>query len=197
MMTKRLFSYGVVCLSVLWLSACASGPRVTTDFDQSFAFAGVRTLAFEPFSSEGDNLLLSDMQKKRLRQVMSAILQQRGYEVVDREASPDALLNWHLVTRERTAVRTYSPTVRPLYCWYCGPWMNTQVDMSDYTEGTHILDLINPAKKEGVWRAVVSVPLSLHANPERADRQLHAIATALLSEFPARTTYQPAASGSI
>ncbi len=199
-MKKRLFPLAVVWLAALVLGACALGPpRVTTDFDRSYTFTHIKTVAFEPFTAKGDNLMLSDMQKNRLREMMMAVLRQRGYDVVAKNESPDALLNWHLVTRERTSVRTYSHNTTPplhWHCWYCGPWMSTQVSMDEYTEGTHILDMIDPARKEGVWRAVVSVPLSLHADPERADRQLQAIAAALLSEFPPRGVDQDAPVGS-
>lgn len=184
-MKNKQISKVMAAFTILLLAACATGPRVTTDYDSSFSFAGVERIAFEPFKAEGDGVLLSDMQKNRLRDMMATELTARGYTIVDRTETPDLLLNWHLVTSERSDVRAYVATPG-YYCWYCGPWMSTQVVSSNHTEGTHIVDMIDPVKKEGVWRSVVSSPLSIHASPERMDKRLRMIAQALLKNFPAR-----------
>ena len=116
----------IACLTVL-LSACSSGgsssstPTATTDFDPGFDFSGVRKIAIQPIHRTPESqAVLSDIQIGRVNESLTAELQRRGFELVTDNADADMLLVWHLVTEERTDVRTYN-SMSYYNCWRCGP----------------------------------------------------------------------------
>jgi hypothetical protein len=83
----------------------------------------------------------------------------RGYTLSD---DPDLLVNFNAILREKTDVRT---TPAPMYGGYYGyrggfydPWMGygyaQETHVSQYTEGTFNIDLVDARKKKLVWEAV-------------------------------------------
>ena len=63
-----------------------------------------------------------------------------GFEVVSDNSEADIYLIWHLVTEERTDVRTYN-SMSYYNCWGCGPAVS-DVSVRQYTQGTFIIDMI-------------------------------------------------------
>jgi hypothetical protein len=97
-------------------------------------------------------------------------LESKGLRVVEDQSQADALVNWHLATQEKADVRTYNTgssmsmgmgmgmggyghyNRASMYnCWNCG---GTEVSVHNYTEGTFIVDVIDPALQQSVWRSV-------------------------------------------
>ena len=79
-------------------------------------------------------------------------------------------MTWHLSTQNKTDIRTYeTPTHGGYYgsynrysrynCWSCYPNTRTEVSVREYTEGTFIVDLIDPDIKQSVWRGVIQSKL--------------------------------------
>ena len=77
------------------------------------------------------------------------------------------LVSWHLATQQKTDVRTYETPAYGGYhgygpynrysnysCWSCMP-TRTEVSVQDYTEGTFIVDMIDPVRLQGY-----DIPLS-------------------------------------
>lgn len=154
-------------LSVLLL-ACASGPpKPDVDYNQSYDFSQVRSVAFleDSGSVAGDNpLQLSDIQKDRVDTAIRHALFLKGIALVDDAADADMLISWHLLTQFKTDVQTYDrPGYMGMYygynryslynCWSCRG-MSTEVSVRDYTEGTFIVDMIDPEMERSVWRGV-------------------------------------------
>ena len=180
------------CLKILLLalpllvSACSSTPTATTDFDPGFDFSGVRTVAIQPLNREVTSPAdVSDMQAGRLDQSLADELSRRGYTVVSDSAAADMLLTWHLVTQERTQVRTYnSMSARYTTCWHCRPTSTDSIRVTQYTRGTLIVDLLDPARMQSVWRSVFESRLRDLPNPEQAAEMRRQAAEALFREFP-------------
>ena len=157
-MTKRLNIFKAACAGslALLLAACASGPpKPDVDYNPSYDFSEVRSVAFLEDSGTvaGDNpLQLSDMQKERIDTAIRHALSLKGIALVEDPADADMLVSWHLLTQFKTDVQTYNRY--SLYnCWSC-MGMSTEVSVRDYTEGTFIVDMIDPAMKRSVWRGV-------------------------------------------
>ena len=115
------------------LTACSSTPTATMDFDPGFDFSGVRKIAIQPINrTVASQVILSDMQIGRVNESLTAELERRGFQVVQSNADADMLLAWHLVTQERTDVRTINSTTR-YNCWNCrgmGMGMGTSTNVT-------------------------------------------------------------------
>lgn len=191
----RRFSPAVFAgLLALFIAGCATTPTPVVDFKQDYDFSHVEKIGFFNGSSHvsGDNpMQLSDMQIGRVDKALTNILQRKGFTVVENADEADLLLSWHLATQHKTDVQTYSsPSYGMGYgygrynayagynCWDC---FNTDVRVSNYTEGTFIVDMIDPATKKSVWRSVTQSRLK-HRRDESQERYDEA-ATVVLTGF--------------
>ena len=128
---------------------------------------------------------VSDMQAARLNQSLKDELSRRGYDVVQNPVEAHMLMTWHLVTQERTNVRTYnSMSARYSTCWSCAPASSSSVRVTQYTRGTLIVDLLDPARGQSVWRSVLDSRMRDISDPEDAAEIRRTAAEAIFNEFP-------------
>jgi hypothetical protein len=172
-------------LLALLLVACSSTPTANTDFDPQFDFSGVKKIAIQPIHRTVESqAILSDMQIGRVNASLTAELVRRGFQVVPDNNDADMLLAWHLVTQERTDVRTFNSATR-YNCWNCrGMGASTNVSVRQYTHGTFIVDMIDPARMQAVWRAVFESRMRDHSDPARAAEARDTAVAAALADFP-------------
>lgn len=179
----------------LLLTACATTLRPDVDYKPDYDFGQVGTIGFyaESGSVKGDNpLQLSDMQVERIDNGIRNALSTKGYALTDDAAEADLLISWHLVTQFKTDVDTHDSGF-PLgwyhgynrysmyNCWGCiGP--RTEVVSRNYTDGTFIVDMIDPALERSVWRGVVNSRLS--GDQIRDQEAANRAAEAIFAAFP-------------
>jgi len=155
------------------------------DFDPGFDFTGVRKIAILPFDrAVSSSAAVSDMQVGRLNQSLTDELSRRGYDVVANSHEADMLLTWHLVTQERTSIRTYnSMSARYSSCWQCANMTDT-VRVTQYTRGTLIVDLLDPARMQSVWRSILVSRMRDMSDPVEAEEIRRTAVEAIFTEFP-------------
>ena len=184
-------------LTAILVSACASGPpKPTVDYKPDYNFMAVKKIAFYRESGQvtGDNpLQLSDIQRGRVDEALSYALRNKGFEIISDSSQADLLMSWHLVTQHKTDVRTYeTPTYGGGYygrynrysaynCWSCSP-TRTEVSVQNYTQGTFIVDMIDPQMKKSVWRGVTQSRLK--GNHSEDQGKYNEAATAMFASFP-------------
>mgnify|MGYP001814214256 CR=1 FL=1 len=194
---KRIATAGMALSLALLLGACASTIEPVFDYKQDYDFSKVRKIAFYKGSGQvsGDNpLQLSDFQKERLDDALALELRNRGFDVVDDPSQADMLLSWHLGVQDKTDVRTYeTPAYGAGYaryggyhrysmysCWNC---TNTEVRVTNYTEGTFIIDMIDPGLQKSVWRSVTQSKLK-GKKDEDEPGEINEAAALVLGGFP-------------
>ena len=166
------------------LGACASGlPEPTLDHNPDYDFGQIKTYAFaHRRGGPADFTVLSDMEVDRVNHAFERAMTQRGYQRVDRRADADILLSWELLTRDRTDVRSYNATSY-YSCWGCGPAVS-DVRVRQYTQGTLIVDMIDPDERKSVWRSVVQSKLNDRQEVEGQQERFNAVAEHMLTGFP-------------
>lgn len=179
------------------VSACASGPpKPTVDYKPDYDFSKVYKVKFYHESGEvsGNNPIpLSDMARDRIDDALENALRNKGMVWVKDASEADLLVSWHLVTEDKTDVRTYeTPTMGAGYgrwggynsysmynCWGC---TQTQVSVSNYTQGTFIVDMIDPKLKKSVWRGVMQSRLK--GDFKQDQERYNAAAARMFESFP-------------
>ncbi|MEP4147118.1 MAG: DUF4136 domain-containing protein [Halioglobus sp.] len=166
------------------VTACATPLEATMDFDSSFDFTQVKKIALQPVDREDlASLHISDMQEARIDQALTDELQRKGFEIVTDNSQADVYMIWHLVTEERTDVRTYN-SMSYYNCWGCGPSVS-DVSVRQYTQGTFIVDMIDPLRNKSVWRSIIESRLrNQPENTEVLAEERREAATAVFAEFP-------------
>jgi hypothetical protein len=140
------------------MSACASGPQVTSDYDQNADFASYRTFAFfEPLGTDRAGYV--SIVTERLKGLSRLQMEQRGYQYDP--ASPDLLVNFLVQSRLKTEYVPPPPMPwGPNYFGYRMGWYDPWVgygfgpDVVQYTEGVLTIDLIDARGKQLVWEGV-------------------------------------------
>ena len=182
-MTHRaLLTLAALTLSAL-VTACTTPLEAVTDHDSQYDFSRVKTVAIQPFSrTDPGAVRISDMQVTRVNNALSDELRRKGLQVVDDNSQADVYLTWHLVTQEKTDVRSYN-SASYYSCWRCGPSVS-DVSVRQYTEGTLIVDLVDPRRNQSVWRSTIQSRLKSQPDPEGAEARLQEAAQAIFAEFP-------------
>ncbi|MDH4073033.1 MAG: DUF4136 domain-containing protein [Gammaproteobacteria bacterium] len=156
---NRLSSISVALL-VLVLSGCASAPDIRSDYDRTADFGSYRTYNF----IEGAGPDHEGYESLFTRYMLVAIakeMENRGYT---RSDNPDLLVNFNAYIQDKTKVTQTMAPPPPMGGYYgyrgayYGAWggygYGTETHVSQYTEGTFNIDLIDARKKQLVWEAV-------------------------------------------
>jgi hypothetical protein len=147
----------VAATVALLLAGCASGPKLFVNEDPSVDFTTYRTFAFaEPLGT--DRPEYSSMLSTYLRNAARRELEARGYRFS--ETSPDLLVNFYVKTTEKvtsTSVPT-GPAYGAGYYGYrgmnYGVWTGYETQVSQYTEGTLNVDMVDSKLRRLVWEGV-------------------------------------------
>jgi len=156
---REKISFGLMLVAVALVTACASKPTIQSDYDRSIDFSQYKTYGyFNPMGIENPNY--SSLLGQLFRDAIDAQMQARGYV---RSDNPDLLFNVSARLEEKTQVTTMTdPMMYGGYYGYRGglyaPWggygYGTTTQVSQYTEGTVNIDMVDPRLKRMLWEGV-------------------------------------------
>ena len=146
-------------LAVFAITAACGGNPIRSDYDPTADFSQYETYNF--FADAGpESTNYQSFFSQYMIAAISREMESRGYVKSD---DPDLLVNFNAVLKEKTQVRSSpTPTYGMGYYGYRGgfydPWMGygyaTETHVSQYTEGTFNIDLVDAKRKQLVWEAV-------------------------------------------
>jgi hypothetical protein len=145
---------GVIAMA----TGCGSSGKLRSDYDPTADFSQYETYNF--FSDAGpEDTNYQSFFSKYMVAAISREMEKRGYT---KSNDPDLLVNFNAILQDKTDVRTVPSTMGMGYYGYRGgfydPWMGygyaTETHVSQYTEGTFNIDLVDARRKKLVWEAV-------------------------------------------
>jgi hypothetical protein len=142
------------------MTACASSTKIQSDYDRSVDFSQYKTYGYyNPMGIENPNY--SSLLGQMFRDAIDTQMLARGYV---KSSNPDLLFNVSARLEDKTRVTT---TTDPMmygggYYGYRGgmysPWggygYGTTTHVSQYTEGTVNIDMVDPKLKRMLWEGV-------------------------------------------
>ena len=155
---KRILTITGILVLAAGASGCA-GDNIRSDYDPTADFSQYNTYNF--FADAGPEQ--TNYQSFFSQYMVAAItreMEMRGYS---KSNDPELLVNFNAILQEKTDVRTTpAPSYGGGYYGYRGgyydPWggygYGTETHVSQYTEGTFNIDLVDARKKKLVWEAV-------------------------------------------
>ena len=170
---RRSITIAAVLVVAAGASGCASDP-IRSDYDPTADFSQYTTYNF--FADAGpEETNYQSFFSQYMVAAISREMEARGYT---KSNDPDLLVNFNAILREKTDVRT---TPAPTYGGYYGyrggfydPWGGygyaTETHVSQYTEGTFNIDLVDARKKKLVWEAVGTGKISQKVLEELEER---------------------------
>jgi len=129
-------------------------------------------------SSTNDPMLVNSISNRALRADLIKGFENRGYALSD---TPDFTVAYYASTKDKLDV-TYWDYGYPYYprWWGFGPY--EQPTVTEYTQGTVIVDVIDPNTKELLWRGQGVAKVS--DNEAQYEQDLWKTVTAILDKFP-------------
>ncbi len=188
--TKAVF---LMAFTGLLLAACsASGPKIYTDQDPNVLLNQYRTFGFyNPMSIEGTGY--STLFGQTFREAIGRELRAKGYVESDK---PQLAINVSARLAEKTKVTT---THDPYYGGYYGyrrgryaygTWgtygYGTSTHVSQYTEGTVNVDIVDLSETRMVWEGVAIGRLKGDRSNAEVRQAINEGVTTMFADFPAR-----------
>src|SRR5262245_16005684 len=169
--------------SIAVFLAC-SGIHVTTDYDPNADFSNLRSYAWFDESSgvQGDRPDVTSLLDRRVRSAVDAELQRKGFSLVDKRAA-SVFVNYRLGVETKLDVNTINTGHGcGRYGRYGG--LGTTTTVSEYQEGTLLIDLIDPASKQLVWRGTGQARIRQSSSPEERENRINEAVKEILADFP-------------
>jgi len=162
----------------LFLLGCST-LDVNVDYDDSYSFSGVKSFKVVHNVKEGENTLVND----RITAAIESELEKKGY-VKSRDA--DLVFVYHYNVKDKTDIRTDYQMVGYGGFGYGGA-MIAHTNTYNYTQGTIIIDALNPKTKKIVWRSVGTLELQEKETPKEKREYVNKIIQKMLASYPRRS----------
>lgn len=184
----------MLSIAALFLTGLASAastptpPEVTTRYDQSVDFSAYRTFAFfEPLAVETAGY--EPVVAKTMKAAARAEMEKRGY--VYAETGADLLINLSAKLAKQLEVKPVESVAPPVYFTfrqgYYSDWSaESQSEVTEYTEGTINVDLIEAKSKKLVWEGV-----AVGRATKKTKRNREAVLTDAVAEIFSKYWYRP------
>ena len=168
----------VLLFIVLGFTSCGS-VRVATDYDSKTDFKTYKTFAF--FKKGIDKARISDLDKRRVLRAIETQLLAKGYK---KSSSPDILVSIFAKSREKVNVAIGERNGFFNNFWFPNYYFGRdRVRISQHTEGTLFIDLIDTTSKELLWQGIGSGALGAKTGPKKEER-IQRFVQEILDEFP-------------
>ena len=188
---KKMSQFVMLTSVVMLLASCASKPVIETDYDHTINFSQYTTYGF--FNPMGiENPSYSSIYGSIFRDAISKEMESRGYKMSD---NPDLMINVSGRLQDKTKVTTTSdPYMGGGYYGYrrgaYGAWggygYGTQTHVSNYTEGTVNVDMVDRAMKRMVWEGVAVGRIDEKRTNEESRTNIYAGIQEMFAGYPFR-----------
>jgi len=147
-----LFTLGFLLFS----SSCVT-IDIRIDYDRTFDFSTLRRFQFmarqrQPLAKSRDTSFIRDpFFTRAVEREIEAALSEKGYRLAGSQRNADFLISYYAVARNETTIR---PTTYRMGRYGRGRFSAGRVYR--YKQGTLVIDIIDNAQKELVWRGIGS-----------------------------------------
>jgi hypothetical protein len=173
-MKIRAVLFSILLISI---SSCAT-MKVYTDFDRDLSVRNYATFGWpeaKQFEGKNDPLYYNELNDKRIKNETSIQLKKNGYEFT--ETNPALKVHYHIVLNDR-ALLNPDP-----FGTYGQDWITRNVNVSEFREGTLIIDLMDSKTNNLVWRGW-AVNFLDEDNPDKMEDQFNTAIRKIFEKFP-------------
>jgi hypothetical protein len=161
---------------IILFSGCSS-ISVTEDYDPTYDFAKLKTFGFIPITEKAG---IDQINADRLSNAIKTELTAKGYTVSDKADFGIALF---FSKSTKTDIQSYGYGYGYGY-GYRGMGYGGNVSVSQYDEGTLVIDFIDITSNKLVWRGIGQGVLQSNLTVEERTANINNAVTQILSQFP-------------
>jgi hypothetical protein len=173
---QPLFVFLVVTSAV----ACSS-LKVGYDYDSTANFNGYHTYDWVADKQEvtGDKRLDNSLLDGRIRTTIGTQLRVKGY-TTSLNKQPDFYVAYHLGIKDMMKGSSTQDYIGD----YAHGTFTTISDIQPYKEGTLLIDIVDAASQQLVWRGSALTEVDAGMSPEDRNDRINKIVHAMLAHFP-------------
>ena len=180
---RTLVLLQLLCLTIL-IGACSPIRSISYDYNRAVDFSGLRTYDWMPVPAEMQEK--EALMLERIKKAVNSRLEAKGFRITRGE--PDFLVATSFGQVEKLKVYDYGYSYYgPSRSYDYGPSYGG-VSSFYYREGALVLDFIDTASKEVVWKGVATVYLNKDQTPEKIDDVVNEAVEKILLNFPPAIT---------
>jgi hypothetical protein len=178
---KRMKTIIITCvlLSVGWISSCSTIYDVRYDYDNHTDFQTLKTYDWMPIP---DGIDTNSLVVQRVKNATEPELETKG--LVKAPSAPDFLIVQHISTQEHIDVTNWGYGYGPYYRYGGGYWGPGGVPTYSYEEGTLVLDFVDPATKQLLWRGSAKADIDYVDSPEESWELIEKAVKEILKQYP-------------
>lgn len=189
MNTIRVAAKAFLLAGLVLLTACATGPRISTEADPEADFSRYRSFGFyAPLAIEKEGY--ASAASERMKDAARAQMEARGY--VYTSDKPDLWLNINAYTQQRTDV-TSVPTIDYSYYYsyrargyYVVPYWRDRTDVYRYSEGTLNVDLVDVERNRLVWEGIAVGRVGRSKDVSERNARIDGAMADIFAQYPHR-----------
>jgi len=173
----------VAFLGAVLISACSPQLKVTTDYDKAVNFTQYKTYAIDTLR------ISSSVSQLNQTRIVNAVKQQMTAKGFTESANPDMLVHVSAIVKNKQSMSSttdyygYGGYYRP-YGWGGGMGSTgyTTYNVTEYKEGSLIIDLVDAKTKNLVWEGIGNKEID--ASPSDPDAAITAAVTKIMADYP-------------
>lgn len=168
---------------ILGLISCSS-VSVSTDYDPSVDFSQYKTYKWGGANDPNDALQKNQLILQRVYNAIDTSLIAKGFTKV--ESDPDFLAYPHAGTKEKTDVTSWGYGYGGW--WGAGPYRGGygggNIDVTQYTEGTLFIDMVDNKSQKLFWRGTGTGIVNPPSSPQESAEKVNSAVSQILEGFP-------------
>jgi hypothetical protein len=173
--------FSVILIALVFLAGCSS-ISVNQDYDPAFDFSKLKSFGFIPISSEAG---IDQLSADKLGNAIKTELLAKGYKL---ETPADFGVALMFSQQTKTNIQSYG------YGYGYGGWGRAGmygtggVDVTQYQQGTLIIDIIDMSQQKLIWRGTGSGAMSDSPSVETRTENINNAVDQILAQFPPTKT---------
>ena len=163
-------------LASLGLPAVVQAQKTSYDYDTTVGFSNFRTYAWTQGTPAGEPFF-----DRRVATAIDSQLAAKG--LTKNETNPDLYVRYHVALGLERSVNGWAGGAGGWSGWPGGSG-SVDLRLNELPMGTLVIDLIDAAKRQLVWRGVGTKELDLEAKPEKRDAAIAKAVEKILKNYP-------------
>jgi len=176
-------------LGLIALTVGCSSIQSNYDYDPTADFSKFKTYAWMERATatdgSGRQVQPGDMTEKRIKMAVGTQLAEKG--LTEDSQNPDLLLAYYAGIEEKVDVTDWG--YRSYGGWYgygsgYGGYYGRDVDVYYYNQGTIVLDMVDIADGELVWRGIVTDYVTESNSPQQREQKINEAIMLIMVNYP-------------
>jgi hypothetical protein len=169
----------LILIILLSLTSCGSSIKLTSDYANGVNFSDYKS--FKIVEIAADKTGINEITLNRVITAVTDEMQAKGFQ---KSANPDIELHLIGLVKDKASADVYTDYYG--YGYYRRPFgygtTTSRVDVTEYKEGTLIIDFVDPDSGQLVWQGIGTA--KMNEDPKGREERIKKAVSQILSQYP-------------